>query len=713
PEDITLKEQVFRDHVEGLTPSYRAEVRMRTKDGGWKWILTRGRIVEWTEDGRPKRVVGTHTDVTERRQAEEGLRERKNLLRSALEATSDGYWERDIPTWQIVMSGRWEEILGYSGEEIQRMPGDFQCLVHPEDREVIQQAYLDHIKGKAPTYWAEFRLHTRDGTWKWIRSQGRLVERTAEGKPKRMVGTHTDVSARREAQEALKKSEEQLRFILENSRDAIFQFSFFTLNYDYLSPTIQDVTGFSPEEIISHGFVWMRGRLHPEDREWLDREVDDALAPEPGKSAHEELRFRWMHQDGKYRWIDEHRKILRDDVGRALATVGTWQDVTKQVEAEQALRESEHRFRTLIESIPVPTAMVQGTRIVYVNSAQEKALGFTAKDYARMDFWEVFHPDTREIYKQQALARLRGEKVPTRYHCPFITKAGEKIWVDVMSQSVRFRGKPSTLVCFTDITRTRAASEQSQESERFLQNVFDSLRDVVCVIDRDLNILRVNRAAERAFSDILPLVGKKCHEVFHRNRRPCTDCPTVRAFKKGTPQGAEVQSMVHGETRLVEVRSYPIQSDGEEMHRVVEVARDVTDRRRTERNLERNAKISDALVRICQLFMMEEKGCLPEVLRILGEVLGADRCVAYLLERNQRTLRVHMSWVGEHIDDTFERPHSLDGDQLPRLIELARAGQNLVVPDVQKLERGISLTDVDTRCSISAYEGISPKLAGI
>jgi diguanylate cyclase (GGDEF)-like protein/PAS domain S-box-containing protein len=126
---------------------------------------------------------------------------------------------------------------------------------------------------------------------------------------------------------------------------------------------------------------------------------------------------------------------------------------------EEALRESETKFRTLAETVAAAAFIFQGTRMCYVNSAAEAQTGYSREELLTMDFWEVVHPEFRDLIKKRGLARQRGEPIPTRYEVKLLTKNGEERWVDFMAATIDFEGQPAVLGTAFDITERKAAEE--------------------------------------------------------------------------------------------------------------------------------------------------------------------------------------------------------------------------------------------------------------
>lgn len=159
-------------------------------------------------NGKIVRLIGTVQDITERVEAAARLRETKERFAFAVEGAGDGIWDWDIPTGEMPLSGRYEAMLGYAEGEIDPTIDTWIKSVHPDDLARVQQNLQDYLAGKTLAYAIELRLRCKDGNYKWILCRGTLVARDAEGKPARMIGIHSDISARKAVEAQLVEARE-------------------------------------------------------------------------------------------------------------------------------------------------------------------------------------------------------------------------------------------------------------------------------------------------------------------------------------------------------------------------------------------------------------------------------------------------------------------------------------------------------------------------
>ena len=210
PEDFLPALKDLNEHLAGKTPFYESEFRLRTKSGDWKWIQSSGRVSERDDDGKPLRMLGTHRDITDRKEMEQALQENKDRLEMAVTVTNLGMWDWNILTGKSIYSREWTQMLGYTPEEIKPHSDSWKNLIHPKDSERTMALLKEHFEGKTPLFEAVLRLASKTGEWKWIQTVGRVYERDNAGKPLRMIGTHRDITEQKLSTEELGNYREHL-----------------------------------------------------------------------------------------------------------------------------------------------------------------------------------------------------------------------------------------------------------------------------------------------------------------------------------------------------------------------------------------------------------------------------------------------------------------------------------------------------------------------
>ena len=173
-------------------------------DESLTWVSVNCQPVAHDGAPLPYAVVTTYRDVTAQRQQAEELKQSRQRLADAIEGSNLGCWDWNAQTGQIRCDRLWPELLGYGPDELAPFHRDWVSLVHAEDSRRLKGVVLAHLKGRTPTLDTEYRMRGRDGSWRWIHTRGKAVEWDADGRVVRLVGTHADVTRRRDAEERLR-----------------------------------------------------------------------------------------------------------------------------------------------------------------------------------------------------------------------------------------------------------------------------------------------------------------------------------------------------------------------------------------------------------------------------------------------------------------------------------------------------------------------------
>jgi diguanylate cyclase (GGDEF)-like protein/PAS domain S-box-containing protein len=176
-----------------------AEWTLRHKDGTWLPVEVSAKILP---DGRWQGFV---RDISERRRAMQALRDSEQRWQFALEGARDGVWDWNLVTNEVYFSLQWKSMLGYAENEIADKLEEWDKRVHPEDKAGAYADIQKHLNGETPYYQNEHRLRCKDGNYKWILDRGMIVSRDADGKPTRMIGTHTDITDHKHAEETIRE----------------------------------------------------------------------------------------------------------------------------------------------------------------------------------------------------------------------------------------------------------------------------------------------------------------------------------------------------------------------------------------------------------------------------------------------------------------------------------------------------------------------------
>ena len=197
PDDDLKTEEELRE-LHGQAQSGTSQFRVVMDDGSVKWVEVTSSLVSMDEQGTLR--CGVMFDITERKRIETLLRETEERWKLALEGAGDGVWDWYVQTGVEYFSKRCKEMYGYGEDEMPERADLFDALSHPDDLAQMERDRQAHFDGLTPTYVNEHRIRCKDGSWKWVLTRGMVISRDAQGKPLRMIGTHTDITERKKSE---------------------------------------------------------------------------------------------------------------------------------------------------------------------------------------------------------------------------------------------------------------------------------------------------------------------------------------------------------------------------------------------------------------------------------------------------------------------------------------------------------------------------------
>src|SRR5688572_26392393 len=296
--------------------------------------------------GERELVIGIDRDITERKQTEDALREAEIKYRTLVEhLPAIVYRDQYDPTISaeyrsVYMSPQVEMILGYRPDEFIEDPDLWPSLLHPDDRERVLAAEALHYKtGKF--FHQEYHVITRDGHVLWLRDEAVMIRDEANGRTFSQ-GVLIDITARKQAEEALREAELKYRTLVEHMPAIIYvDLADDSRNTVYISPQIQEMLGYSPEDWIAKP-DFCNLIIHPEDSERMLREAQEAEV-----NGRFSCNYRYIAKDGHVVWVHDEAVLLKNEAGEPSVWQGVMLDITAQKQAEEALRQSEERFRLM------------------------------------------------------------------------------------------------------------------------------------------------------------------------------------------------------------------------------------------------------------------------------------------------------------------------------------------------------------------------------
>ncbi|MFZ5448263.1 MAG: PAS domain S-box protein [Thermodesulfobacteriota bacterium] len=459
PEDLPRMTESMQNLPE-TSQVRRLEATLIKKDGTRVSCLMSASLVR-DAAGEPQAIISVAQDISDLKRAEQAVRESEARLRAIFEYAPVGITMVDSAGRFLQTNPTYQEIVGFSAEELQEMT--WQQLTPPEDLPRNLELQAELLAGQRQTYSLEKRYLRKDGKIVWVSIMlSRLL--SAQGDP-RVVGTTIDITARKLAEEALRESEQRFRDITENAMEWIWEVDA-QGKYTYSSPVVEKLLGYKPEEVLgSHYYDF----FSPDQREELKNAAIELLAT---KQPFRNFLNPNLHKNGETVMLSTSGIPVLDDRGNLVGYRGSDMDITAQKQAEEALRESEQRFRLMAETIQDVlwiAAPPNISKIIYVSPRYEAVWGRTTEELYQspQSFLEYLHPDDRERVRSEILAYHAGRN-PWSIEYRIIKPDGSVRWIQ--DRGFPVQNDQGNVILYTgvatDITERKVLEQQLLLSQK-------------------------------------------------------------------------------------------------------------------------------------------------------------------------------------------------------------------------------------------------------
>lgn len=476
------------------------------------------------------------------------------------------------------VSEKIERMLGYRPEEFTHDQGLWFRLIHPNDIPVVVERTKDILRNKQIDTRVYRLRHRSTGEYIWV--EDRVAPQIDySGKVTGIFGLARDITERRQAEEALKESEESYRNLFDNAHDLIQSISP-DGHIIYVNPAWLKTMGYTQEELRQ---ISIFDILHPEHKTQCLNTLKNVLSA----GSRDNIEAVFISKDGKLIHL-EGNAIVRLVNGTAVACNGIFRDITERKQIEGALKESEEQYRLLFQYSPI--GVFHYTKDMIVTECNKR-------------FAEIVHLYPEQIRGldlktlkvenvQSALsAAIKGEKgfyeglcllspVPTETFVTLLTAPH-------LDRQGDIRGGIGIV---EDITERKKMEEQIFQINQDWEDTFNIITDMITVHDKDFNIIRYNTAAEKMLGlSFLNIKKEKCYQFYHGTECPPAGCPSCMTFKTGVPSTVEL--FEPHLNMFIEIRAIPRFDSEHNLIGLIHVVRDITEHKKFENHLRQSQKM--------------------------------------------------------------------------------------------------------------------------
>jgi adenylate cyclase len=488
PDDLTgVEEAISQFFQNGI---HTVEYRFRRKDGSYGWVSDEQQLIR-DKYGQPLEIVGSWSDITARKAAEEAkaaAHARLSRLLSSSPAVIYSYKAMGdfAPTF---VSQNIRDWLGYEPQDYLQHADFWRRCVHPDDLVVVEAESVQLFKKGRHT--VEYRFLKKDGTYCWVNDEQQLI-RDKHDQPLEIVGSWSDITDRKRAEEAAAAAQNRVEYLLACSPAVIYSFKA-TGDYGptFISQNVKDLLGYEREEYLESPDFW-RSRVHPEDLPRIEKGY--AKLFEEGRLANE---YRFRKKDGNYCWISDDLQLQRNAAGDPIEVVGAWNDITARKQIGEALVAAQDRLVHLLSSAPAVIYSYKATgdfAPTFVSQNIKSLLGYEPGEYLEnAEFWrERVHPDELAAVEAESVHLFKKGRHSTEYR--FLKRDGTYRWVNDEQQLIRDKdGQPFEIIgSWSDVTVRKEAENALRRSEQRLTDAIESISEGFSLYDEEDRLIVCN-----------------------------------------------------------------------------------------------------------------------------------------------------------------------------------------------------------------------------
>jgi PAS domain S-box-containing protein len=586
------------------------------------WVLTT-KVPLRDSQGNITGIVGIGRDITERKQADEALRQSEQRFRATFEQAAVGVTHTSPDGKWLRINQKMCDILGYTREELMQL--DWQMVTHPDDMKVSLERTGRLLAGEIKTYSLEKRYIRKDGSPVWVNLTSSPV-RDSSGIPEYYVAVLEDITERKRAEALLRESELRYRSIFENALEGIYR-SIPGRRITDANPAMARILGYeSPAEVMA---LNIPDDLFVDPAEW-----EHLQALHQSHDIIEGVELRWKRKDGETIVVGLYVQTLRDEAGLVMFYEGIVTNITERKQAEEKLHLSEERYRIISEMMSdyvYAVRILPGgdylTSLEWVAGALEPITGYTVEEaLSGIEWAERAHPDDAPIIKQRRQKLLAGEKDISEFR--MVNKRGETYWLRAYNQPI-WDDKEGRVVrvyaAVQNITERKQIEEALVTERNRLQTIIETVPDQIYVKNLDSEFTLVNHKTWELhrMSGSDELLGKTDLDIFGEEGQA-----DFLAEKELFATGKPIVNQEHftpealGGPRWSLVTKAPHYDAENKIVGLVGVNRDITERKRFEEALqqseERYRAISETMSDYVYAFHIE-----PDRKLVLEWIAGA------------------------------------------------------------------------------------------
>ncbi|HVG42468.1 MAG TPA: PAS domain S-box protein, partial [Chitinophagaceae bacterium] len=450
-EDKERRRQNFMEAFNGKTISSNFEVN--TKKERINLFFESNYKPAYDENNHIIAVILTIRDITEIRKAQKLLAESEERWRFALEGSNQGLWDWDIQTGIVYYSESYRKLYGYQEGETVKL-GEWQNRIHPEDKDKVANNLTTHLTSDNPYFESVYRYKSLNGEYRWILARGMIVTKDDEGKPLRMIGTHTDITESKE-------NEESFRMLFYSHPLPMWTYDLNTYQFTDINDAAIEHYGYTRSEFLTMTVKDIRPK---EELKKLETTIENIRNNKKGN--HDGI---WTHlkKSGEAIAVQVKSHILEKN--KKKFSIVSIIDVTEKLKAEAELLKSEKQYRFLFKSHPLPSWIYDITTLQFleVNNAATEFYGYTREEFLKMKLPQLYPAEQLEVLEKKWKEEKHKKELSVQ-QWNHRKKNGNINIVSIRENTILYNNTEARLVVIEDVTeKVKAEKELKDSNERF------------------------------------------------------------------------------------------------------------------------------------------------------------------------------------------------------------------------------------------------------
>jgi PAS domain S-box-containing protein len=503
PDDLNSEMEIIKKIANNELDTYNIEKRFIRKNGDVVWINLFSTVVRY-KDGNPKYAIAVINDITVRKQAEEALKESEEQLRALFETARDSIFIKDKDLKYIKVNPAMENLFNMKAHDIINKT-DIDLFgeeggehVIEMDKQVLKGETIEEFPSK-PVNGVLHTFHTI-----------KVPLREPQGNIIGICGIARDITELKQAEQALKESEEKFQQIADNINEVIYVYDPAKDKFLYINKAYEQIWEQAIQDVYDDSSAFTYS-IHPDDK----RAFDEAVRMEHEEGVFLNLKYRIICPDGKVKWIWSRNFPVNNEQSEHYRTVGVVRDITTQKKLEDKLKESEEKYRLLAENSTDLITMFKNYRIVYISPAIEKILGYTQDEFLNLNHLDLIHPEDKPYIIKMMNKRIKTKTTePITYIYRQKHKDGYYRWLETMISKKIMEDYIFTILNTRDITDRKELENKLMENNERFRYILKYDPNAIAVYDKDLHYII---ASDRYLDDYgvkdKDIVGKPHYEV--------------------------------------------------------------------------------------------------------------------------------------------------------------------------------------------------------